>query len=156
MLFRSEKKKNPLQILSKFENIKKAPNETVQDYCTRYNNIYNAIPLNLRPPPDSALIKLPDGFDIEMAYQLRERSPETLEQMQSNVVGVEENLLANKARLRNERRVTIKEETSTSNLKIYILAKTLERMMDRLDNMERKPQWDNQQQIINPNFRKKH
>ena len=30
-------------------------------------------------------------------------------------------------------------------------------MMDRLDNMERKPQWDNQQQgpqIRNPNFKK--
>ena len=27
-------------------------------------------------------------------------------------------------------------------------------MMDRLDNIERKPQWDNQQQIRNPNLRK--
>ena len=66
-------------------------------------------------------------------------------------------MLANKARLRNERRVTIKEETSTSDLKIDQLAKTLERMMDRLDNIERRPQWDNQQQgpqIRNPIFRK--
>ena len=77
--------------------------------------------------------------------------------MQSNVVSVEANLLATKTRLRNERRVTIKEETSTSDLKIDQLEKTLERNMDRLDNMERNPQWDNQQQgpqIINPNFRK--
>ena len=53
--------------------------------------------------------------------------------------------------------MTIKEETSKSDLKIDKLAKNLERMMDRLDNMERKPQWDNQQQgrqIRNPNFRK--
>ena len=77
--------------------------------------------------------------------------------MQSNAISVEANLLAKKARLRNERRVTIKEETSASELKIDSLAKTLERMMDRLENIERKPQWDNQQQgpqIRNPNFRK--
>ena len=77
--------------------------------------------------------------------------------MKSNVVSVEEKLLANKARLRNERRVTIKEETSTSDPEIDNVAKKLERMMDRLYNMERKPQWDNQQQgpeIRNHNFRK--
>ena len=67
------KNKNPLQILSKFENIKRAPNETFHEYCTRYNSIYNAIPGNLKPPPDSSLIKFLDGFDADMAYQLRER-----------------------------------------------------------------------------------
>ena len=59
--------------------------------------------------------------------------------------------------MRNERRVTIKEESSTSDVKIDSLAKILEKLMDRLEYMERKPQWDNQQQgtqIRNPNFRK--
>ena len=74
-----------------------------------------------------------------MAYQLRERNAETLERMQTNVVSAEVNILAKKARLRNERRVTIKEETSNSYTKIEILAKNLERMMDRLDNIERRP-----------------
>ena len=35
-----------------------------------------------------------------------------------------------------------------------VICKTLERVIDRLDNIERIPQWDNQQQIRNPNFRK--
>jgi len=43
------------------------------------------------------LIKIPDGFDVDMSYQLRERNPETLEQMQSNFVSVQANLLAKKA-----------------------------------------------------------
>ena len=120
-----EKKKNPLQILSEFENIKRAPNETVQDSCTRYNSIYNVIPANLKPPLDSVLIKFPDGFDTDMAYQLRERNPETLEHMQGNVVSVEANLLSKKVRLINEGRVTIKEETSTSDLKIDNLEKNI-------------------------------
>ena len=78
---RWERKKNPLQILSKYENIRRAPNEIVQDYCTRFNSIYNAIPANIKPPPDLELIKFPDDFDVDMSYQLRERNPETLEQM---------------------------------------------------------------------------
>jgi len=67
-----------LQTLSEYENIKRGPNETVQDYCTRFNNIYNAIPINLIPPSKLALIKFPDGFDTDMAFQLRERNPPTL------------------------------------------------------------------------------
>ena len=73
-----------------------------------------------------------------MSYQLRERNHETLEQMQSNVVSVEANLLAKKSRMRNEKRVISKEETSTSDGKIDSLAKIVERIMDRLENMERK------------------
>lgn len=81
-----ERKNNPLQILSEYENIRRRPNEIVQDYCTRFNNIYNAILVNLRPPHDLALINFPDGFDTDMTYQLRERNPPTLEEIQSVVV----------------------------------------------------------------------
>ena len=55
--------------------------------------------------------------------------------MQTDEVGVEVNILVRKTRLRNERRVTMKEEASSSDTKIDMLAKTLERMMDRLDNI---------------------
>ena len=75
-----------------------------------------------------------------MAYQLRERDAQTLEQMQLDVFSVEINILAKKTRLRNERRVTIKEENSNSDAKMDLFAKTLERVVDRLDNIEIKPQ----------------
>ena len=65
---RLERKKNPLQILSEYDNIRRAPNELVQDYCTRFNNIYNAIPAKIKPPPDLALINFPDGFDADMSF----------------------------------------------------------------------------------------
>ena len=113
-----EKKKNPLQILYEFDAMKKYPNESSQDYCPRYNSVYNSIPANLKSTPDSVLLKFPDGFDTDMAYQLRERHVETLERMQTDVVGVEVNILSRKPRLRNERRVTIKEETSSLDGKI--------------------------------------
>ena len=58
--------------------------------------------------------------------------------------------------MRNEKSVFIKEEASTSDGKIDSLEKCVERIMDRLENMERKTQWENQQPplIRNPNFRK--
>jgi len=155
-LNRWEKKKNPLHILSEYENIRRVPNETVQGYCTRFNNIYNAIPVNLRPPPDLALIKFPNGFETDMANQLRERNPPTLEELQSVAISVESNLLAKRARVRNERRGTAKDEASPYDLEIDGLSKSMEKLMDRRDNMERKPQWDNQRAppVRNPNFRK--
>jgi len=77
-LKRWEKKKDPLHILLEYENLRRGTQETVKDYCTRFNNVYNVIPQNLRPPPDLALIKFPDAFDSDMAYQLRERAPRNL------------------------------------------------------------------------------
>lgn len=66
------------------------------------------------------------------------------------------NLLVKRARMRNQRRVRIKEEPSTAYVKINSLAKIVERLTYRLENTERKRQWENQQgpQIKNPNFRK--
>ena len=93
-LNRWENKKDPLHILSEYESLKRGPQEIVQDYCARFNNVYNAIPQNLRPPPNLALIKFPDGFDFDMAYQLRERAPPSLEDMQSIAVNVEANLIS--------------------------------------------------------------
>ena len=65
----------------------------MQDYVTRFNEAYNAIPQNLIRPPDSVLIKFPDGFDSDMVCQLRERAPQNLEEIQSIVVSVEANLI---------------------------------------------------------------
>jgi hypothetical protein len=107
-LDRWEVKKNPLQILSEYENIRRNQGETVQDYCTHFNNLYNAIPAEIKPPQGLALIKFPDGFDVDMSYQLRERNSTTLVDMQKSAISVETNLLAKRVRQRLERRVTIK------------------------------------------------
>ena len=72
-LNRWEVKKNPLQILAKYEQIKRNAGELVQDYCIRFNSVYNEIPDHLRPPVGLAMVKFPDGFDANMDYQLRER-----------------------------------------------------------------------------------
>jgi hypothetical protein len=62
-----------------------------------FNNLYNAIPADIKPPQGLALIKLPDSFDADMSYQLRERNYTTLEDMQKSAISVEANLLAKRA-----------------------------------------------------------
>ena len=137
-----EVKKNPLHILSEYENIKWNVGESVQDYCIRFNSIYNAIPNHIKPPMGLALIKFSDGFDPDMACQLRKRDLATLEDIQKIAVSVEANLLAKRARTKAEKKVTIKEEVSTSN---QVLRK-MEKTFDKLKIYKPEPQ------IRNPNF----
>jgi len=143
-LDRWEVKKNPLQILSEYENIKRNVGETIQDYCVRFNTVYNVILADIKPPMGLALIKFPDSFDPNMAYQLRERDPPTLEDMQKIAMSVEANLLAKRARTKTEKKVTIKEEASSLD---HLLRK-IEKMFDRFTIAD-KPKT----QIKNPNFR---
>jgi len=153
---RWEKKKDPLHILSEHEALKRGTQETVRDYYTRFNNVYNAIPQNFRPPLDLALIKFSDGFDSDMAYQLRERAPRTLEEMKSIAVSVEANLISKRARARAERRIPLKEEPSTFEQKLDAIIKGMERLGDRVETIERKSPWDGQPSNTgrNQNFRK--
>ena len=67
--------------------------------------VYNAIPDDLKPTRRSALLKFLDGFDLDMAYQLRERDPATLEEMKKIAVSVEANLNDKRARLKAEKKV---------------------------------------------------
>ena len=38
-LNRWEKKKDPLHILTEYDNLKRGPQETIKDYCARFNNV---------------------------------------------------------------------------------------------------------------------
>jgi len=153
---RWEKKKDPLHILAEYDTIKRGPQETILEYCARFNNVYNAIPQNLRPPPDLALYKFPDGFDPDMAYQLKERAPQILADMQNVAVSVEANLIAKRNRARMERRTTFKEEPSSLEQKLDAIISGMQRLGERVESVERKSSWEGQQSntIRNPNFRK--
>ena len=108
----------------------------MQYYCTRFNGVYNAIPLGLRPPPGLALIKFPDGFDSDMAFQLRERNPPTLEDMQSITVTVESNLLSKRAKDMSERRIPLKEEISLFEQKLDAIIKGMDILGDRVETIK--------------------
>lgn len=67
--------------LDEYKRLKRKPNESVEEYCEWFNIVYKAIPQDIKPSPGLALIYFPDGFNVDMEYQLRERDPTTLEEM---------------------------------------------------------------------------
>lgn len=117
----------------------------MEEYCDRFNRVYNAILATIKPRLRLSLIHFHKGFYVDMAYQLREWDTTTLEEMKSNTVKVEANLLAKKAKLKTKRRVNIKEEppSSSSDLKIDNLVKTMERMIKTMPVADRTPPRDN-------------
>ena len=96
-----------------------------------------------------------------MDYQLRERDPLNLEDMQKGALTVEVNLMEKKARMRNEKKVSFREEStpSTSSSK---MERMMEEMMKKMSILERAqasqnqsaPQNRNQSQNQNQNFRR--
>ena len=55
-LTRWEVKKSPLQILKNYKNLKRGPNEIVEEYCDRFNKVYNVVPTTIKAPLSLALI----------------------------------------------------------------------------------------------------
>ena len=92
-----------MQILTEYNTLKRNSNETVQDFTIGFNQIYNSIPDNIKPPPDLTLQHYPNAFDPEMAHQLRERDLATLEEMQDNAMSMEANLMIKKSQLKHEK-----------------------------------------------------
>ena len=89
-----------------------------------------------------ALYKFPDGFDPDMAYQLKERAPQTLEEAQKVAVTVEANLIAKRNRARLEKRVAFKEEPSAFDQKLDAIISGMKRLGDRVESVERKSSWE--------------
>lgn len=66
-----EIKKNSLQLLNEYKRLKRKPNESVEEYCERFNIVYNAIPKDIKHYSGLDLIDFRDGFNVDMEYQLR-------------------------------------------------------------------------------------
>jgi len=91
------------------------------------------MPVNIRPPPGSALLHYPEAFDSEMEFQLRERNLTTLEEMHNSAVDVEANLLIRRAKLKEEEMKNIDlEETTCLEVKLNILVSVVEEMMQKI------------------------
>jgi hypothetical protein len=91
-------KKNPLQLLTQYNNMKKAPEETVQEFSAHFLKVYNSIPVEVKPPPPPppGVVQLwyADSFDSDFSLLLRERRSTSLDAIMSNVVEVEVNMMA--------------------------------------------------------------
>ena len=77
--------------------------------------MYNTLPPHFKPPIGSSLVNFLEGFDPDMTYQLRDKDPLTLEEMQKVAIKSEANLAEKRVRTRSKRKVTYRDEVSTSS-----------------------------------------
>jgi hypothetical protein len=123
---------NVFLILEEYEHLKRKPGETVHQFSARFNQVYHAIPADIRPPPGAAHLHYPDAFDPEMTFQLRERNTASLEEMQRIAIDVETNLLIKRSQLKDKEM----EQLKSSEAKLEILASTMEKMMQKINRKE--------------------
>jgi hypothetical protein len=76
--------------------MKRSPEETVQEFSARFMKVYNTIPIDINPPPPHkvAQLKYVDSFESDFSLLLRERRSTTLDDMMTDVIEVEVNLMA--------------------------------------------------------------
>jgi hypothetical protein len=138
-------KKNPLQLLTQYKNMKRAPEETVQDFSARFMKVYNSIPAEVKPPPGAAQLRYADSFDNDFTLLLRERRSANLGTMMSDTIEVKVNLMAsgkikqNFDRNGKKPQGDVQPSTSrSSDDKFDLMMKTMEKLMERM-SMENKP-----------------
>ena len=109
-----EHKRKSLQLLTKYNNLKRRFNESVQKFSRKFMKTYESIPTNVKPPPRATKLHYEDAFDNEFTLLLRERISTSLRDMMDNAIEVEVNLLAsNKTKWKNDNR-RVKEEAQDS------------------------------------------
>jgi hypothetical protein len=74
--------------------MRKALEETVQEFSTCFLKVYNSIPVEVKPPTGVAQLWYADSFDNYFALLLRERRSTSLNAIMSNIVEVEVNMMA--------------------------------------------------------------
>ena len=111
-----EHKRNSLQILTQYNNLKIGFVEYVQDLSTRFMKTYDFILADVKPPLRAAKQHYVDAFDSNFTLLLRERICVSLIDMMDDGIEVEVHLLAsNKTKQRNETK-RVKEEAHASTL----------------------------------------
>lgn len=126
-------RQNPFLIIEEYNQLKRLPGETVQQFSAILNQVYFSMLVNIRTPLGSTLLHYPDSFDPKMEFQLRERNLATLEEMQNNAVDVEANLLIIRENLKEEEMKNIDPKESTSlDAKIDNLVSAVEEMMQKI------------------------
>jgi hypothetical protein len=84
-------KKNPLQLLTQYNNMRRSPDEIMQVFSARFIKVYNSIPTNVKPSPRAAQLIYVDSFEIDFYLLFRERRSTSLDDMMNYAIEVEIN-----------------------------------------------------------------
>jgi hypothetical protein len=147
--------------------MRRSPDETVQEFSARFIKVYNSIPSEVKPPPRAAQLRYVDSFESDFALLLRERRSTSLDDMMSDAIEVEVNLMASgNIKYNSDRdmnKVQDKAQPSTSQSseeRFELMMKTMEKIMEMMplyNNPNTKEQADvpprNQRRPVVPQIR---
>lgn len=111
-----DEKRNHENILTKFNAIRKKPEEDISELIKRFNKQYNNLPCEIKPPQVVARVVFVGAFECDFCFTLRERKSRILDQLQVDALEVEANFTSvGKSRGKDEptERKRGKEETSS-------------------------------------------
>ena len=74
--------------------MRRSPNEIVQEFSTRSIKFYNSISSEVKPPPMTAQLRYVDSFENNFCLLLRETRSTSIDDMMSDAIEVEVNLMA--------------------------------------------------------------
>lgn len=152
-LDRWEEKKNYVQMLTSYNQLKRGIDESIKKLSFRFNSIYNSLPADCKPPEGMAKLHFAEAFDDEFSLFLRERRSQTLAQIMSDDVEVEINMMSSKRgryKVDPREQQKPKEEPQASTLvdpKFDSLMKVMEKLVYKLSIREKPPARDNVPQI---------
>ena len=136
-------------MLTCYNQLKRGIDESIKNFSSRFNTIYNSLPANCKPPEGMSKLHFAEAFDDEFSLFLRERRPPTLEQMMFDAIEVEINMMSSnmgryKVDTREQRKPKEEPQASTSaDPKFDSLMKVMEKLVDRLSISENPPARDN-------------
>ena len=72
---------SPLQVLYKYNNLKKGGFDSFHEFSSRFMRAYNSIPNDIKPSPGASKLHYAEAFDNDFSLLLRERKQVTLPTM---------------------------------------------------------------------------
>jgi hypothetical protein len=76
--------------------MKRASEETVQEFSAHFMRVYNSIPAEVQPPPRATQLRYADSFDNDFTLLLRERRSDNLDAIMSDTIKIEVKLITSR------------------------------------------------------------
>ena len=142
-------------MLTQYNQLRRGNDESVKKISSRFNMIYNSLPIQCKPRQGMEKLQYAQAFDDEFALFLRERRFATLADMMNDAIEVEINMMSSKrGKYKSETRKVKDEPQSSLDSKFDSMLKVMEKLVDKFSIADRQVVRDsNEPQIRNPNFR---
>jgi hypothetical protein len=81
---------------TQFNQIKKKENETVKEFISRFDRLYNQIPTYYRPTTSSVCLLYMNSFEGQFQYIIKDKNTTSLAEDKEFSINIEENILDSK------------------------------------------------------------